>query len=151
MKWFPSSNHMSSSKTALRSSETCLILAFSTTRSSSTFDVTFEEVCDENGGKSDGEKDEHSDRDWSWTSPPPGPLPPFEGVRDGESDLLFRHHYVLLHTLWYLWLYERGDRSDQEVLLHIVDTLWSVTRLRFVFSLHYWHLAAMTVIILAAS
>ena len=47
------SDHMSSSKTALRSSETCLILDFSTTRSSSTFDVTFEEVCDENGGKSD--------------------------------------------------------------------------------------------------
>ena len=49
----PFSDHMSSSKTALRSSETCLILDFSTTRSSSTFDVAFEEVCDENGGKSD--------------------------------------------------------------------------------------------------
>ena len=40
-----------------------MILDFSTTRSSSTFYVAFEEICDENGGKSDGEKDEHSDRD----------------------------------------------------------------------------------------
>ena len=86
------SDHMSSLKTALRSSDTCLILDFSTTRSSSTFDVAFEEVCDENGGKSDKERettkvieDIRSDLGLL-QSPFLGPLPPFAGVCGGLSN-----------------------------------------------------------------
>ena len=88
----PFSDHMSSSKTALRSSETCLILDFSTTRSSSTFDVAFEEVCDENGGKSDyeGETKKVMENIMSdlglLQSPFLGPLPPFAGVCGGLSN-----------------------------------------------------------------
>ena len=88
----PFSDHMSSSKTALRSSETCLILDFSTTRSSSTFDVAFEEVCDENGGKSDyeGETKKGMENIMSdlglLQSPFLGPLPPFAGVCGGLSN-----------------------------------------------------------------
>ena len=87
---------MSSSKTALRSSETCLILDFSTTRSSSTFDVTFEEVCDENGGKSDC---------FFFSRPENGGKSDYERettkvIEDILSDLGFLHYLVLFHLLW---------------------------------------------------